>query len=384
MTTSDLRMVPVTTREQRRKFAKFPWFIYRDDPNWVPPIFMDRLALLNPDKHPFHEHAEMQLFLAMRGEEVAGTISAHINHLHNEVYQDKVGFFGFFEVIDDYGVAEALLDTASTWLRERGMTAIRGPESFSQNEEVGLLIDGFDTPPRVLMTHNPRYYQDFIERAGFEKAQDLYAWDILTNVFGADAQGLPRKFVRVAEEARNREGLVVRKVDMKRYDEEVGLVKQVYNGAWGQNWGFVPLTDREISHLGKEMKMIVDPDLVFLAFVDGELAGVSISLPDVYQAMIKARPQPNVWSLPLTLVKFLWHRRKINALRSWAMGVLPEYRLMGIDALFYVETARAAYRKGYERAEMSWILESNDMVNRILERLGGEIYKTYRIYEKPT
>jgi hypothetical protein len=383
MTSSDLSIVAVTTRDQRREFGKFPWFIYRDDANWVPPIFMDRLALLNPDKHPFHEHAEVQLFLAMRGEDVVGTISAHINHLHNEVYQDQVGFFGFFEVIEDYAVAEALLDTASTWLRERGMTAIRGPESFSQNEEVGLLIEGFDTPPRVLMTHNPRYYQDFIERVGFEKAQDLYAWDILTNIFDEAVRGWPRKFLRVAEGARKREDLVVRNVDMKRYDEDVELVKQVYNEAWEQNWGFVPLTDHELEHLGKEMKMIIDPDLVFLALVDGKPVGVSLSLPDVYQAMIKARPQPNVWSLPWTLVKFLWHRRNITGLRSWAMGVIPEYRTMGIDALFYVETVRAAMRKGYERCELSWILESNEMMNRIIERVGGEIYKTYRIYEKP-
>ena len=383
MSAPDLRIVPVTTREERREFAKFPWTIYRDDPNWVPPIFMDRLALLTPGKHPFHEHAEVQLFLAMRGEELVGTISAQINHRHNEVFEDKVGFFGFFEVFEDYAIADALLNTASGWLRERGMDAIRGPENFSQNEEVGLLVDGFDVPPMVQMTYNPRYYEGFIERAGFEKAQDLFAWDLLTNIFDYDVQRMPRKFIRVAEKAKEREDLVVRKIDMKRYDEEVEVAKQVYNLAWEQNWGFVPLTDAEMEHLGREMKMVLDPDIVFIAEVDGKPAGMIICLPDVYQALLKANPRPNVWSLPWTLVKLLWHRRKVDAFRAWVMGVVPEYRTLGIEATLMVEAARSAFGKGYEHCEMSWILESNDVMNRIIERVGGKLYKTYRIYEKP-
>jgi GNAT superfamily N-acetyltransferase len=382
MASSNVRIVPVTNQKQRQAFAKFAWRVYRNDPRWVPPIFMDRLALLDPEKHPFWEHAEMQLFLAMRGEEVVGTISAHINHRHNEVYEDKVGFFGFFEVIEDYVVAEALFTAASSWLREQGMEAMRGPENPSQNEEVGLLIDGFDLPPVVMMPYNPRYYQDFVERAGFAKAQDLYAWDLLTNIFDYDVQKLPRKFVRVADQARQREGLVVRRIDMKHFDQEVARAKVIYNQAWEQNWGFVPMTDHEIEHLGAELKMIMDPDLVYLAELDGQPVGISLGIPDVYQALLKARPQPNMWSLPLTLAKFLWLRRNVNAMRLLIMGVVPEYRTLGIDALLMVETARAAFSKGYERCEMSWILESNDMMNRIIERLGGQIYKTYRVYEK--
>jgi hypothetical protein len=383
MTPSDIRLVPVATEEQRRAFAQFPWRLYRQDPYWVRPIFTDRLTLLDPAKHPFHEHAEVQLFLALRGEEIVGTTSAHINRLHNEVHEDKAGFFGFFEVIEDYAVAEALLNAAAAWLQERGMEAIRGPENFSQNEECGLLIDGFDLPPVIMMTYNPRYYQGFLERAGFAKAQDLYAWDILTNIFDYDVQKLPAKFIRVADQARQRENLVVRKIDMKHFDSEVGIAKHVYNSAWEKNWGFVPMTEHEFDHLAKDMKMIIDPDLVYIALIDGKPAGISLGIPDVNQALLKVRAQPNTWSLPLTLVKFLWHRRAINALRLMIMGVVPEYRTLGIDALFYVETARAAFRKGYQRCEMSWILESNDMMNHIIERLGGKIYKTYRIYEKP-
>jgi GNAT superfamily N-acetyltransferase len=383
MTSSDLRIVPVTTEEQRRTFASFPWRLYRNDPNWVPPIFGDRLKLLDPARHPFWEHAEGQLFLAMRGQEVVGTISAHINRRHNEVYKDKVGFFGFFEVIDDRAAAEALLAEAAAWLRARGMDAIRGPENPSQNEESGLLIDGFSLPPVVMMTYNPRYYQDFIEKAGFQKAQDLFAWDILTNVFDYEVQNLPRKFVRVADEAKKRPNLVLRKMNMKDFDHEVELAKAVYNAAWEQNWGFVSMTDREFEQLGEDLKFIIDPDLVYLAFVDGKVAGFSLGVPDANLALLKARPKPNKWSFPWTVVKLLWYKRKINSFRLVAMGVVPEYRTLGIDALFYVETARQAFRKGYQRCEMSWILESNDMMNRIIERLGGKIYKTYRIYQKP-
>lgn len=383
MPAADVRIVPVTTEPQRREFAKFPWRIYAKDPLWVPPIFMDHLALLTPGKHPFWEHADQQLFLAERAGEIVGTICAHVNHRHNKIHEDKVGFFGFFEVIDDYQVAEALLAAATEWLRGQGMEAIRGPENPSQNEEVGLLVDGFDRPRVVMMTYNPRYYQALIERAGFEKAQDLWAWIIRTDIFDKDVQKLPRKFVRVADEARKRENLVVRKLDMKRFDDDVEIAKIIYNAAWEKNWGFVPFTEPEIEHLAKELKLILDPDLVHIALIDGKPAGICLGIPDVYQAMLKARPQPNVWSLPLTLGKFLWHRRKIDTFRLMIMGVLPEYRTLGVDSLFYVETARAAFAKGYEFCEMSWILESNDMMNRIIERLGGKIYKTYRVYEKP-
>ena len=384
MAPSDFSIIPVTTKEQRKAFAKFPWHLYRNDPNWVAPIYSDHLDMLTPGKHPFHQHAEVQLFLAMRGEdEVLGTISAHINHLHNQTHKDKVGFFGFFEVVEEYQVAEALLSAAAGWLRERGMEAIRGPESFSQNEECGLLIDAFDQPPVVLMTYNPPYYVDFIERAGFEKAQDLYAWDILTNIFDYDVQKLPAKFVRVAEHARQCPGLEFRQVDLKQFDHEVELAKEVYNAAWEANWGFVAMTEPEFEHLGASLKMVLDPALAYVALIDGKPVGISIGLPDVNQAFLKAKSQPNLWSLPLFLVKFLWYRRKIDALRLVIMGVVPEHRSLGIDALFYVETARAAFQKGYKRAEMSWILESNDMMNRIIERLGGRIYKTYRLYQKP-
>jgi hypothetical protein len=384
MPSSDFRVIPVTTKKQQTAFARFPWHLYRNDPNWVAPIYMERRDLLDPAKHPFHQHAEVQLFLAVRGkDEVIGTISAQINHLHNQTYKDKVGFFGFFDTVEEYPVAEALLNAAAAWLRERGMEAIRGPESFSQNEECGLLIDAFDQPPVVMMTYNPPYYVDFIERAGFEKAQDLYAWDLLTNIFDYDVQRLPAKFIKVADHARQCPGLELRQLDLKRFDHEIKLARQVYNEAWEANWGFVPMTDAEFEHLGESLKMVLDPALVYIALIDGKPVGISVGVPDVNRAFLKAKPQPNLWSLPLLLLKFLWYRRKLDTFRLVIMGVVPEHRALGIDALFYVETARSSFKKGYKRCEMSWILESNDMMNRIIERLGGRIYKTYRLYQKP-
>ncbi|MBN1658010.1 MAG: N-acetyltransferase [Anaerolineae bacterium] len=383
MTNGGIQITPVTTETQRQTFARFPWRLYRNDPNWVPPLFGDRVKMLTPGRHPFHEHADVQLFLAERAGEVVGTISAHINHRHNEVHGDRVGFFGFFETVNDPRVAGVLLDTAAEWLRERGMEAIRGPENFSQNEEVGLLVDGYDAPPVIMMTYNPPYYQDLIEGAGFEKAQDLWAWILRTDIFDKDVKRLPQKFLHVADQARQRSNLVVRNIDMKHWDREVQIAKEVYNKAWEVNWGFVAMTDHEIEHLGDELKFIVDPDIVYIAEVDGKPVGICLGIPDVNQAMRRARPQPNSWSLPVTLVRFLLNRRQIDTFRLMIMGVIPEYRALGIDALFYVETARSAFQKGYEWCEMSWILESNDMMNRIIERLGGTIYKTYRVYEKP-
>jgi hypothetical protein len=381
---SEFTVVPATSKAQLAAFARFPWHLYKGDPNWVPPLYMDRMALLDPEKkHPFFEHATIQPFLAMRGDEVIGTITGHTNRLHNETYHDKVGFFGFFDVVNEYPVAEALLNAAGCWLREQGMEVMRGPENLSQNEEVGLLIDGYGLPPVVMMTYNPPYYCDFMDRAGMKKAQDLYAWDLLTNIFDLDVQKLPAKFLRVAEQARKRPGLVVRQLDLKHFDRDLELCKHVYNKAWEANWGFVQMTDHEFDHLGASLKMVLDPALVYLALLDGEPVGVSVGVPDVNQAFLRARPQPNNWSLPLTLARFLLARRKINAFRLMIMGVEPQYRALGIDALFYVDTARSAFAKGYQRCEMSWILESNEMMNRIIERLGGKIYKTYRLYERP-
>jgi hypothetical protein len=376
--TTTVRIETVTDKRGLVEYVKFPFKLYRGDPNWVPPLIEERLAYFDTKKNPLYQHTRFQLFLARRGSEVVGTIGALVNERHNQVHGERSGAFGFFECIDDPEVTDSLLQAAEDWVRGQGMTIIRGPLNFSMNDEVGLLVDGFDEPPMVLMTYNPAYYPPLIERRGYVKAMDLWAWifDIEQGLAGA-----PEKLFRVAQKSMERQGLRVRKIDMRRFDEEVEIIKAAYNAAWEKNWGFVPMTDAEIDHLAANLKHMIDPDLIFVAETsDGKPAGVSLSLPDLHQAL---RRSGGGHYFPFGLLKFLWHRRKVDQVRLVIMGMMEEYRGRGADAIFYLETAREALKRGYKRMEGSWILESNSMMNQIIERLGGKRYKTYRIYELP-
>lgn len=374
---ANIRIEPVTSEKGVLDFVRFPFQLYRGDPNWVPPLIEERRDFFDPKKNPFYEHARIQLFLARRAGALVGTIGAVVNDNHNTFQNEQSGGFGFFEAIDDPAVAAALFAAAEGWVRGQGMTVIRGPLNFSTNDEVGTLIEGFDEPPMVMMTYNPRYYPALIERQGYTKAMDLFAW-----IFEL-AEGMkkaPVKLFRVAEKAAERQGITVRKIDMRHFDREVALIKEAYNSAWELNWGFVPMTDHEIDHLAKSMKPVLDPNLILIAeTADGKPAGISFSLPDLHQALQRSGGG-HMW--PFGLLKFLWHRRKVNQFRLLIMGMKAKYRGRGIDALFYLRTAQEALKRGYTRQEGSWILETNDMMNRILERLGGKKYKKYRIYEK--
>jgi GNAT superfamily N-acetyltransferase len=369
---------PVRTKRDLMQFIKFPFRLYKDDPYWVPPLIFERKAFFNPKKNPFYRHAEVELFLAERGGEVVGTISAHINYTHNEFHNEQVGFFGFFEVVEDYEVAKALLDTACEWVARRGMKAIRGPMNFSTNEECGLLVDGFDSPPVIFMTYNPRYYQGFLERYGMVKAMDLWAYKMDIESVGRDMSGLPPKLKRVVDAALTRGGFTVRNANIKDFENELARLKVVYNAAWQKNWGFVPMSEEEIDHLARGIKPWVDPDLIFVAEVDGKPVGVAVTLPDMNQVLLHL----NGRLFPFGWLKFLWYRRKVRICRLFAMGIVEGYRGLGIDAVLYYMTGKAAIPKGYTMAEMSWILENNTMMNRIIRFLGGKVYKTYRIYEK--
>jgi len=333
--------------------------------------------------HPFLEHADIEFFMAKRDEEVVGTIAAFINHRHNDFHNENVGFFGFFEVLEDQEAAFALLETAEKWGQEQGCDAIRGPAQYSTNEECGLLVDGYNDSPRVLMTYNPHRYVDYIERQGFEKLMDLHAYkQDLDNLAGEGK--FPKKLIRVVEKIREKRKIHIRKVDLKHYDQEVERVKKIYNQSWANNWGFVPMTDAEFTAMGKELRQLLDPDLTLVGEVDGEPIGVSITLPDLNQPLRTAYPTPKTpeW---LTKVKLGWNwkvKRQVTWTRVLILGVLPEYRGRGVDALFYYETAKAALKKGIRHAEMSWILENNDAISRPIRLMGGEIYKTYRFYEK--
>jgi hypothetical protein len=383
MTNGKLTIRPVHTSEERLEFIHFQWEVYRDDPNWVPPLISERVELLDKDRHPFHEHADVELFMARRDGKPVGTIAALVNHRHNEVHEERVGFFGYFEVLQDREAAEALLETACNWVREQGMTAIRGPETFSLNEEAGLLVDGWNGPPVILMTYNPRYYVDFIEGAGFYKAMDLLAYMVDMYEFGPGGVRLPLKLRRVAKKIQERANFTTRPADMSRYDEEVKRFKRIYDSAWEKNWGFVPPTEAEAEHIAHAMKSMIDPDLIWFAEKDGEPIGALFPLPDLNQALIKAYPRPGVpewW----TLAKFLWHwkvRGCVNTMRGFAGGVVEERRSLGVIAVLMVKLAEVAIPR-YRWCELSWILENNIKTRQICEFLGGKVYRTYRIYER--
>ncbi|UCE26045.1 MAG: N-acetyltransferase [Candidatus Coatesbacteria bacterium] len=370
-------VVPVKSKRELREFIKFPWRVYKNDPNWVPPLIFERKAFFDPKKNPFYEHAEVELFLAKRGSEVIGTVAGIINYRHNEFHAENTGFFGFFEVIEDYGAAEVLLATARDWVQARGMDTLRGPANFSTNEEVGLLVEGFEMPPVIFMTYNPEYYVDFIERFGFRKAMDLYAYEIKRETYDYTYDGIPEKLVRVAELVPKRYGIKLRKVNMKDMDGEIAKVKKLYNRIWEKNWGFVPMTDAEFDHMARGLKQIADPNIVFFAEKDGEPIGFSLSLPDVCETLRRM----NGRMFPFGWLVWLLGKKRIKTLRVVAMGVLEEYRGKGFDSLFYLKTIEEGDRKGYDRCETGWVLETNDVMNRTMEMLGGERYKTYRLYD---
>jgi GNAT superfamily N-acetyltransferase len=380
---SDLWITSAQTDREVLEFIQFPWQVYRNDRYWVPPLISERRAFLDRSKNPFFQHARGEYFLARRGSTVVGTIGAFTNDRYNEFQGVNTGFFGFFEVLDDPEAAQALLNTAEAWARQAGHRAILGPAQFSTNDEVGLLVDGYEDAPRILMTYNPARYRSYLESAGYTKAMDLLAYQVpLSRFSGVD--GFPPKLLRVTEKVRQRGKLIVRRLNMKEFDREVDRVKKVYNTSWERNWGFVPMTDPEFDHMGKQLKAIIDPELVVIVEADGEMVGFGLTLPDLSEPLRMAYPRPGTPEA-FTMLKLIWNwkvHRRVKWIRVFALGVLPEFRGQGVDALMYLETAKSAIRRGYRMAEMSWILENNMMMNRGIRFMGGEVYKTYRVYEK--
>jgi len=373
----DIQVLPVTSKKELRDVCKFPSKVYRDDPNWVPPLIGERMAHYDPHHNPFFDHAEVQFFRAIRNGETVGTIAAIHDPLHIEVWDEPVGFFGIFEVIHDYAVAEALFDTAKDWLLKKGCSIMRGPMNLNINDECGLLIDGFDGSPVIMMTYNPRYYEEFVERYGFTKAKDLYAHLVDIASFGKDMENLPEQVSRVATIAQERYGVTIRPVNLSKIYDELELIKPIHREAWNKNWGALPMSDAEFRYLADGLKQILDPDVSYLAFIDGEAVGCFVVLPDLHQVLKKV----NGSLFPFGWAKFLWYKRKVDCMRVLIMGVLEEHRLKGIESLFYREGCRIALEKGYKKAEMSWLLEDNYKVIRGVEMMGGKRYRTYRLYD---
>jgi GNAT superfamily N-acetyltransferase len=372
-----VRVRPVEGRRDLSAFIDLPYRLHARDPLWVPPLRMDVETILSPEKNPFFEHAEAQYFLAEREGRVVGRVAAIDNRLHNETHGEKVGFFGFFEVEQDPTIASALLQTAAEWVRARGLTTLRGPASFSTNDECGVLVNGFDTPNTLMMPHNPPYYPMYLEQAGFKKAKDLLVY---RGGYEACYIPVPERLARGTELIRERQGITIRPLNMKDFEGDVELIKRLYNSAWEKNWGFVPMTDHEIDHLAKQFKPVVNPDLVPFAMKDGKAIGFGLVLPDFNQVL---RTNRNGRIFPAAL-QLLWaiKRKKIRRCRILLLGVLPEYRGKGIDAMLYHYIWTTSPRHGITWGEAGWILEDNPAMNLGLEKMGFIVYKTYRLYDK--
>ena len=363
---------PVKTKQDLKEFIALPWKIYKDDPNWVTEPISEIKAKFNPEKNPYYDHSEVQLFIAEKNGVVEGRIAAHIDHIFLDFWNEKVGFFGFFECTKDYEVAKALYDTAFDWVKGRGMKLIRGPLSFSTNDVVAFLLEGFSSPPVIMMPYNPKYYIEFTEKYGFTKAKDLVAY-LLTK------ENLNLRAIDVAKQLKKRQHFTVRPVNFHKIKREMELIRQVYNKAWEKNWGFVPLTEREFEHIALQLKQVADPNLVFIAEAEGKPIAFFMALPDINFALGHLRSGR---LFPFGFLKLLWWGRKIKTLRVLTMGIIPGYRKRGVELSFYAEANKQAFKKGYERAEMSWILEDNFLMRKGIEDLGGKVYKKYRIYEK--
>lgn len=369
----------VRTPRDRREFLELPYRLYRGEPHWIAPLRIAQKDILNTKRHPFYRTSDAELFLARRDGRVVGRIMAILNHAHNEFHEERAGFFGFFEAENDPAATAALLDAARDWLRARGAVVVRGPMNPSTNYECGLLVDGFDLDPMVMMTYNPPYYAELLESAGLKKAMDLYAYAIAESYFVHS-----NKLQRVAQRLRKKDKIRVRSIDKKDFKNEVAAVRRIYNDAWSRNWGFVPMSEEEFDHLAKDLKQIVDPRIAMIAeqeIEEGKHKPIAffLAVPDVNQALKKI----NGRLLPFGLIKLLWHSRKLSSLRVITMGAVSEYQSMGIGSIFLDEIYRRAPAAGFLTGEMSWVLENNVLMNRSAELIGGRLHKTYRIYEMP-
>ncbi len=377
---SMLKLRRVETPKDWDQFIEFQWSIYKGDPNWVPQLRMATRDLLDVNKNPFFRHADLYPILAERDGKIVGRIIGVIDENHNRFHEELVVFFGFFECVDDRAVAQAMLDEVAKWGRARGMKQLRGPMNPSMNHECGLLVEGFEDSPSVMMTYNPPYYAKLLEEYGLGKAKDLYAY--------SGEHGTTRfsdRLLAQAERLRQRSSISFRPLNLKKFKEEVQILQDIYNDAWEKNWGFVPMTPEEFQHMAKDLGLIVDPELCLVAEINGKPVGFSLALPDVNLAFKKV---PDGKLFPFGVLKLLWHlkgparRRTVNRLRIVTLGIRRDYQTYSIGPLLYTEYLKRGPERGYVRGEAGWILEDNRPMNRALEHMSFKRTKTYRIFEK--
>jgi len=363
---------PARGRRDRNAFIRLPLRLYSHDPHWVAPLNMEMREKLDPRRHPFYRHSEATFFLARREGAVVGRIAALINNRHNDFHGEKMAGFGLLELEEDLEIARALIGAAAHWARERGMQVLRGPFNLSTNEECGTLIEGFDSPPAVMMPYNPPWHATQLAAAGLRRVKDLLAYHV-------DRQTDFGKIARLTERLLKREPIHVRPFDRRKLPAEVAIARSIYNEAWEKNWGFVPMTDDEFQWQARKLKAVLAPELALFAYVENEPAAFSLSLPDLNQALAPLRGR----LLPFGVLTFLRRRREIDGIRVLTMGVRKRFRGLGLEGLLIHKTIEAGYNGDYHWAELSWILEDNNAIRRIVERVGARVYKRYTIWEAP-
>lgn len=363
----------VTTKEERKQFLEFPYKHYANDEHWVPPLKMEQKKLIDKKKNPFYENAEIALFLAEQDGRICGRIAAIEDRRYNEHHNTNTGFFGFFECINNKSAAKLLLKVAGDWLKQRGLTKVLGPSNPSMMDEIGILVDGFEHDPSIMMPYHKPYYDELIKSAGLEKEMDLLAFRVTQGKVAFERMYRAEEIVR-----RRLPRLKIREVNLKKLDEEIQIVRDIFNKAWSKNWGFIPMSHSELEALAKDLKLILDPKVAHIAEVADEPVAFSIALPDLNQVL----KHMDGTLFPTGIFKLLWNKRKINQLRTALMGVLPEYQGKGIDALLHKEAIINGREVGYNSSELSWVLESNKGMIRVAEKLGAHIEKRYRMYSK--
>jgi len=375
-TSAPLRIVPVSDKADLAEFIRLPAAIFKDDPQWIPPLFLERKIHLSPKHNPYFQHAKSQAWVAWRGDVAVGRISAQIDDLALAQHHDATGFFGMLDAEDNQETFAALITTAEQWLAEQGMRRVRGPFNLSINEEMGLLIDGFADPPVFMMSHALPYYRERIEQCGYHKAVDTLAYLINPNFV---APPVMQRLLKMASER-----VTVRTLDRSRFDEEIMLLRDIFNDAWSENWGFVPFTEAEFKELGQNLKFLLHDEYIQIAEVDGEAAGFIIGMPNINEAIrdLKGKLFPFGW------LKLIW-RLKIKGPASGRvplMGVRKKFQKTrlgpGLAFLIIEEVRNELHKRGAHRLELSWILEDNAGMRNIIESIGGTAYKRYRVFER--
>jgi hypothetical protein len=388
--TMTLQIRQVTTAAEMKAFIQFPWTLYKDFPHWIPELPSLRRDTLDKRKHAAWEYLEGEYFLAWRDGQVVGQIAAFVNQRHNQIYDETLGCFGFFECIHDHEVAQALFQTAETFLSAKGVSAIRGPLNFSVNDTIGVLTDSFDRDPMILMPYNPPYYIELIEAAGYHKEMNLYAWrnffsKARQTIYEADGQ-TEQRVVKAARRAMQRAEITVRTLNPRQKQADFQILRQIYATAWEKNWASLPLTDRELDNLVRDLGFLLLPDYTFFAYVKDQPAGFMLLIPNFNEVLSLVRPhprRPEAW----WLVQLLWHwkiRPKIKSLRVILFGVKEEYRSLGVDAALNLALGEQMMReqRGFEWVEAGWVLETNENINRLMEHFGGQMHRQHRLYRK--